>query len=100
MTRAVSSMGSPRAIWLLLAVVVVTVPPNWDIAASKDRWVRVEDFSNTHTRWRPASVVTSSLRLRLALRAWARSKRVRYSACVRSARVRKSRFTVPPPAMH
>ena len=56
-TRAVSSGGSPRAIWLSLPGSVMTCPPSCTRAASNETRVRVEAFSNTRVRVFPASVV-------------------------------------------
>ena len=47
MTRATSSIGSPRPIWVSRVISVITVPPSWCMPASNETRVRVECFSNT-----------------------------------------------------
>ena len=44
-TLAVSSMGSPRPSWVSLGDKNIALPPNWDMPASNETRVRVDDFS-------------------------------------------------------
>jgi hypothetical protein len=46
-TRATSSIGSPRPSCVSRVMSVITEPPSWCMPASKDTRVRVECFSNT-----------------------------------------------------
>ena len=46
-TRATSSIGSPRPICVSRVMSVITEPPSWCMPASKETRVRVECFSNT-----------------------------------------------------
>ena len=52
-TRAVSSMGSPRPIWLSLPERNRAWPPSWNMPVSKDTRVRVEFFSKIMARVLP-----------------------------------------------
>ena len=45
MTRATSSIGSPRLSWVWLEVRLITVPPICSMPASNETRVRVEFFS-------------------------------------------------------
>ena len=44
-TRATSSIGSPRPSWVSRVIEVIAVPPSWCMPASNDTRVRVDCFS-------------------------------------------------------
>ena len=47
MTRATSSIGSPRESWVSPRLRLIAMPPSWFMPASNDTRVRVLAFSNT-----------------------------------------------------
>ncbi|MNT27290.1 hypothetical protein D3C72_1629150 [compost metagenome] len=84
-TLAVSSTGSPRPSCMSEAVAMMAEPPNWRMAASKLKRVRVEFFSKIMARTRSLPGASASGRpwgqpLRACLRAWASSRMARRSA--------------------
>ena len=56
-TRAVSEIGSPRPSCRSRDDRNMPKPPSWNIPASNDTLVRVEDFSKIIARLRPESAV-------------------------------------------
>ncbi len=55
MTRATSSMGSPRASCVSPMLSTMEAPPSWKMPASNETRVRVELFSNTMASIRSTS---------------------------------------------
>ena len=89
MTRALSSMGSPRPRWLSRGDKNIACPPSWYMPASKETRVRVDDFSKIIASSLPASGVCEIPCFSFCLTSMACAINARSSSLVKSSRLRK-----------